>query len=100
MLQAERRCFKDFSWYEDWQAKARRNPLLRWVQDTRVQVVHQSALATNSWARFKCLFKKGDPRARRPDWDDEYSGPLAFILNPFLCTHYYIKTGLRGRSLT
>jgi hypothetical protein len=96
MLQAEKEAFQDFRWYAEWQSKAQADPLLRWVNDTRVQVVHQSALATNSWARFTCLFKKGDPRARAgdPDWDDDYSGPIDIILNPFLCTHYYIMNGL------
>ena len=97
MLQAEHRSFKDFTWYADWQSKARQEPLLRWINDTRVQMVHQSALATSSWARFTCLFKKSDPRARRrdqDDWDDPYAGPIDIVLNPFLCTHYYIKTGL------
>jgi hypothetical protein len=96
MLQAEKASFQDFKWYAQWQSKARQEPLLQWVNDTRVQVVHQSTLATNSWARFTCLFKKGDPRARKrdpDDWDDDYSGPIDIILNPFLCTHYYIKTG-------
>lgn len=94
MLQAERESFKDFDWYAEWQSKARREPLLRWVNNARVQMVHQSALATNSWARFTCLFKKGDPRARRQICDDENEGPINFVLNPFACTHYYIKTGI------
>jgi hypothetical protein len=96
MLQAEKASFKDFQWYTDWQSKARQEPLLQWVNSTRVQVFHQAALATNSWARFTCLFKRGDPRAPRrhlDDWDDDYSGPINITLNPFLCTHYYIKTG-------
>jgi hypothetical protein len=96
MLQSEKGSFKDFGWYEQWQSEARQEPLLRWVNDTRVQMVHQSVLATNSWARFTCLFKKGDPRARTSDpddWDDDYRGPLNITLNPFLCTHYYIRNG-------
>jgi hypothetical protein len=94
MLQAERESFKDFGWYEEWRSEAQREPLLRWVNDTRVQIVHRSALAANSWARFTCLFKKGDPRARRRDWDDEYESPINITLNPLLCTHYYIKTAI------
>lgn len=98
MLQAEKESFQDFQWYALWQLKARREPLLRWANDTRVQMVHQSALATSSWARFTCLFKRGDPRARKrdpDDWDDDYAGPgpINITLNPFLCTHYYIKSG-------
>lgn len=97
MLQAEKASFQEFEWYARWQSKARQEPLLRWVNDMRIQVVHQAVLATNSWARFTCLFKRGDPRARKrdvDDWDDGYNGPIDIILNPFLCTHYYIKNGI------
>jgi hypothetical protein len=97
MLQAEKRSFQDFQWYTRWQSKAQQEPLLQWINNTRVQIFHQSALATNSWARFTCLFKKGDPRARKrdpDDWDDDYSGPINVQFNPFLCTHYYIVHGI------
>jgi hypothetical protein len=94
MLQTEKGSFRDFDWYTDWQTKARQQPLLRWVNDTRVQVVHQAVLAANSWARFTCLFKRSDPRRRDPDdWDDSPGGPLEVILNPFVCTHQYLTMG-------
>lgn len=76
MLQAERRAFKDLVWYEAWADRAKESPTLSWVNKSRVSVVHEGALATNSWMELRCLNDDGsiaESTARR--------------VNPFICTH-------------
>lgn len=87
MLQSEKDAFSDFSWYSAWQTAARQVPTLKWLNETRVTLTKRAALEPTSWARFRCLKEQVDPEYA-PDDDDLY-----FHLNPFLCTHEYIRGG-------
>lgn len=84
MLQSEKRLFEDFSWYEKWTNAAAKEPLLVWVRDRRTHVVHKSALELSSWMELHCVYPKGHP-LRDPDENVD-----AYVMNPFLCTHYYM----------
>jgi hypothetical protein len=96
MLQAEKSQFEDFSWYEAWQATAKGDPILRWLNENRRLHTHQRSIAPTSWATFRCLFDEDDPRyVADEDIEEEWQGPLDLVLNPFLCTHYYIRSGPR-----
>src|SRR5712692_345109 len=44
MLQKEQAAFPDFMWYDEWVAKAKEDPLLLWIKETRTDVVHRKAL--------------------------------------------------------
>jgi hypothetical protein len=88
MIQSEKAIFDDFTWYEEWQAQARVSPTLKWLNDTRVFLTKRSALAPTSWARFRCLMEQINP-----DYELDEEEDLYINLNPFLCTHQYIRSG-------
>lgn len=89
MLRSEKSGFNDFeSWYAPWQQRASENPKLRWLNETRVTLTKRAALAPRSWARFRCLFEQVDP-SYCPDEEED----LYIHLNPFVCTHAYIRYG-------
>lgn len=86
MLQKEKGAFSDFKWYEEWVARAKEDPLLRWISDARTDVVHRKALAPQSWLEIVCI-----GRERGEDEDDH---PLRFRPpDPFMCTHNFINMG-------
>ncbi len=76
MLQAEKAVFADFTWYSDWVEAAKQSELLTWLNQTRVEVVHQKALAPRSYAELHCL---------EPD-----TVSVKRELNPFVCTHVVV----------
>jgi hypothetical protein len=86
MLQAEKAVFADFRWYDEWAAAARRDPVLKWLNDTRVDLVHRRALAPHSWLEMRCLGNPSDPAGE----DDD---PVRIQVSPFRCTHFYIQQG-------
>lgn len=90
MLQAEKDTFDDFSWYEErWRPEAAANPLLRWLNETRVHVTKRGPLSASSWALMTCLFDEEDPR--RLAGDDE--GAFAFSAPEQVCTHALLRSG-------
>lgn len=91
MLQAEKRIFPDFTWYETWQSSAKADPVLAWLNESRRLLTHAKPLSHQSWARFRCLFEQGDANYE-PDEEDE--DEIFINLNPFLCTHAYIRAGI------
>lgn len=94
MLQSERRLFEDFSWYEQWQSEASREALLLWLRNTRTMLTHQQGLSTKGWMRFRCILEQdGSHDVADGEYLDEDDQPLHVTLNPFLCTHYYIRSG-------
>lgn len=96
MLQAEKGSFEDFSWYDEWRRKAGDDPLLRWLNENRRLHTHQRSIAPTSWATFRCLFDDDDPRyVADEDVEEEWQGPVSIVLNPFRCTHYYIRTAVQ-----
>jgi len=86
MLQKEKSVFPEFGWYEEWASKARENVLLKWLHDTRTDVVHHQALEPHSWLEIRCI---GNPSQGHGDEED----PFRFKANPFACTHRYIQLG-------
>jgi hypothetical protein len=90
ILQAEKSSFDDFDdWYTRWQSRAKTNTILEWLNETRVTLTKRAALAPRSWARFRCLFEQVDP-----GYDPDEEEDLFVWLNPFKCTHAYIREGL------
>lgn len=86
MLQKEKGAFPDFKWYDDWVAKAKEDPLLRWISDARTDVVHRRALAPHSWLEMVCIGRERD--------EDEDDHPLLFRPpDPFTCTHNFVNMG-------
>lgn len=93
MLQKEKSAFTDFAWYREWSEKAREDPLLRWLHDTRNDFVKSQALEPKSWMTMRCI---DNPRQGHFDeYGDEEDGSLTYKVSPFACTHYYIGTGWR-----
>lgn len=89
MLQSEKANLQDFDqWYGAWQDNARESPTLGWLNESRRILTHRSALSTKSWARFRCLFEQVDPSYVADEEEDLY-----LHLNPFKCTHAYIREG-------
>jgi len=88
MLQKERSAFQDFSWYENWVEKAKTNPILKWLKDTRTDFVHAQSLEPNSWLRMRCIGLDASPF----DFEDEESQPFEFVVSPFECTHHYMNS--------
>ena len=87
VLQKEKRVFEDFSWYEEWAARAKQDSLLRWLTQTRNSLVKQQALETYSWLELVCVGKPPNPHGRDEDEDED---PFRIRVSPFMCTHYYI----------
>lgn len=55
-LQYEKSNFSDFDeWYSKWQDKMKQDPVLRWLNSARVEIVHQKDLETKSIARVTVL---------------------------------------------
>lgn len=90
MLQKEKVAFSDFKWYETWQEQAKGDQILKWVKDTRTEIVHQQSLEPHSWMKMRCLGEQ--PKPHMFD-EDEEDGPLQFTVSPFECTHQYIERG-------
>jgi len=92
MLQSEKAVFTDFDWYEEWANSAKADPVLKWLNSTRIDIVHRQALEPNSWLEMKCI---ANPRLRKRKylWDDDEDlpHPLRMVVSPFKCTHYYLK---------
>ncbi len=87
MLQKEQRVFKDFAWYQEWVERAKKDPVLQWLNDARTDFVHRQSLEPKSWLRMRCI---DNPREIPDDNDD---GSIAFNVSPFECTHYYMDKG-------
>lgn len=90
MLQNEKGAFRDFGWYGAWANAAKKDPLLKWVHDTRNEFVHQHSLEPNSWLTIRCLGEQVTPHF----FDDDDDGSFSIVVSPFECTHYYIATGI------
>jgi hypothetical protein len=86
MLQTEKAVFEEFGWYEAWAKRAKDDPVLKWLKDTRNDLVKQQALEPNSWLEMRCI---GNPRL--PGRKDKH--PAQMLVSPFQCTHYYIMRG-------
>ena len=84
MLQRERSAFGDFGWYEAWVEKAKSDPIMRWLNDTRVDFVHRKSLEPFSRLEMRCI---GDPHQD----DGEDAHPVVLNADPFRCTHYYLQ---------
>lgn len=87
MLQKEQAAFPNFDWYKSWAEEAKNDPVLRWLNDARTEVVHRRALQPDSWLEMRCI---DNPRQLIDDEDDY--GPIG-TKDPFMCTHYYIVNG-------
>lgn len=85
MLQKERAAFKDFDWYDTWVEKAKADPILRWLNDTRVDFVHRKSLEPFSTLEMRCIENP------RQIFDDDDGHPLVVQADPFRCTHYYLQ---------
>lgn len=94
MLQNEKAKFSDFGFYAEWVAKVKTDPVMQWLNDERVGVVHQRALEPKSWLEMRCI---DNPRMVAVDEEDEddVSHPFRFHANPFMCTHYYMENKQR-----
>jgi hypothetical protein len=87
MLQTEKAIFENFDFYEkDWVAKAKGDPIMQWLNNTRTNSFHRSALAPSSWLQMECF-----RNPRKSPWDEEGS-PIG-TKDPFQCTHFYMNTG-------
>lgn len=84
MLQKERVAFNNFDWYQSWVERAKKDPVLSWLNDARTDVVHRQALQPHSWLEVRCI---NNPK--QPGNDDNPIGTK----DPFMCTHYYIAIG-------
>lgn len=89
MLQKEQHVYADFSWYTEWRERAKKDPLLQWLHDARNEFVKQQALEPQSWMEMRCV---GNPRL--PLGYDEDMGPFVMRVNPFTCTHQYVRPEL------
>jgi hypothetical protein len=89
MLQTEKAIFDNFDFYEqDWVEKAKADPIMRWLKNTRTSGFHQSALAPSSWLQMECY-----RNPRKSLWDEE-EVPIG-TRDPFQCTHVYMNMGPR-----
>ena len=89
MLQNEKTKFRDFGYYAEWVAKVKTDPVMQWLNDERVGIVHQRALEPKSWLEMRCI---DNPRMAAVDEDDDdVSHPFRFHANPFMCTHHYMN---------
>ena len=87
MLQTEKVVFENFDFYEkDWQAWAKSDPLMKWLDHTRTMGFHRSVLAPSSWLEMECF-----RNPRKSPWDED-DGPIG-TKDPFQCTHFYMNTG-------
>ncbi|MGO9403041.1 MAG: hypothetical protein ACLPVW_06160 [Terriglobales bacterium] len=87
MLQAERAVFENFDFYEKvWVPKAKADPIMQWLNDTRTTGFHRSALAPSSWLEMECF-----RNPRKSPWDED-DGPIG-TRDPFQCTHFYMNSG-------
>jgi len=86
VLQTEKAVFEEFGWYDEWVKRAKGDPVLKWLNSTRVDFVHKGSLEPNSWLEMRCI---GNPRL--PSRKDKH--PAQMNVSPFQCTHYYIMQG-------
>jgi len=87
MLQTEKAIFENFDFYEkDWVDKAKGDPIMQWLNNTRTNSFHRSALAPSSWLQMECF-----RNPRKSPWDEEDS-PIG-TKDPFQCTHFYMNMG-------
>src|SRR5258708_18932952 len=90
MLQTEKAVFRNFDFYKKaWVAKAKADPIMKWLDATRTNGFHRSALAPSSWLQMECF-----RNPRKSPWDEEEEGPIG-TRDPFQCTHYYMNVGPR-----
>jgi hypothetical protein len=89
MLQTEKAVFENFDFYEkDWRTKAKADPIMKWLDNTRTDGFHKSALAPSSWLQMECF-----RNPRKSPWDEEDGrGPIG-TEDPFQCTHFYMNMG-------
>jgi len=89
MLQTKKAAFKgDFDFYaKDWVSKAKADPIMSWLNNTRTNGFHRSALPPSSWLQMECI---RNPRKSSRDGEDD--GPIG-TRDPFQCTHYYMNAG-------
>lgn len=60
-LQAEKRLIDDFDdWYTPWQAAIKADPIMKWLNEARVQIVHRGDLETNSLAVARLIVDYSD----------------------------------------
>jgi hypothetical protein len=90
MLAKERSAFDNFDWYSEWVEKAKKDPVLAWINNARTAIVHRQSLEPQSWLEMQCI---GNPRQPEDPDDEDYRGPLRGQVSPFECTHYYMNTG-------
>jgi hypothetical protein len=83
MLQSEKGVFKTFDWYDKWVLRAKEDPILKWLNSTRTDVVHRGALEPDSWLELRCLYSP-----KRPHGPD--NEPFRIRADPFRCTHFYL----------
>jgi hypothetical protein len=86
MLQSEKSAFSDFAWYVAWTETAKAEPVLKWLNETRVDLVRRHALAPHSWIEMRCL---GNPR----DLGEEDDDPVRRRVSPFIPTYSYVVNG-------
>ncbi len=66
VLQSEKHGIRNFdSWYAEWQARLKADPILRWLVDTRNATVKRGELKTRSKARVALTFDWAGERAVR-----------------------------------
>lgn len=87
MLQKEGPVFADFAWYDAWVERAKADPIMRWLNSTRVDFVHRKSLEPSSTLEMRCV---DNPREIEID-DDEDVHPLVVRADPFRCTHVYLR---------
>ena len=87
MLQTEKAVFENFDFYEkEWRAKATADPIMKWLDNTRTNGFHKSALAPSSWLQMECF-----RNLRKTPWDEK-DNPIG-TRDPFQCTHFYMNMG-------
>lgn len=87
ILQTEKAVFENFDFYEkDWVARAKADPIMQWLKNTRTNGFYRSALAPSSWLQMECF---RNPRKSR--WEDD-DVPIG-TRDPFQCTHFYMNAG-------
>lgn len=86
MLQAERATFADLSFYDQWCSAEENRPLLKWINEARVETVHKNPLLPRSWIRLTCLDAAGHPILDVADLLDE-DDDKRIGFSPFVCSH-------------